>query len=167
MTSQESYFYSSPIEVLETQWKDNKLYSISRARSYKNSKQIKFNAVKGRRSVPPLVLSLFSKLDDYFSGKRIKKWNIPLYLRGTSFHKKVWKYLSHISYGKQCTYSHVAKDIGFPKAFRAVGSACGKNPWLILVPCHRVVSQTGLGGFALGLKAKSHLLNIEMSTKWH
>ena len=55
----------------------------------------------------------------------------------------------------------MAQAIGSPKAFRAVGSACGKNPWLILVPCHRVVSQTGLGGFALGLKVKSKLLNLE------
>jgi len=100
-------------------------------------------------------------LDDYFSGERIKKWDIHLYSQGTSFQKKVWKYLSRISYGKRCTYSQVAKDIGYPKAFRAVGSACGKNPWLILVPCHRVVGQTGLGGFALGLKTKFHLLSLE------
>lgn len=161
MKLKNSYFYSSPIGMLEIQLRGHKLYSISRVRSRKIVGRKKISEGKDREKTPPLILSLTSKLNDYFSGRKIKKWNIPLYPRGTSFQKKVWKYLSGISYGRRCTYSQVAQAIGSPKAFRAVGSACGKNPWLIVVPCHRVVSQTGLGGFALGLKTKSRLLSLE------
>jgi len=160
LKSKESYFYSSPIGILEIQLKGGQLYSISKVRS-SLSKKRKISAFENKKKAPPLILSLRSKLNDYFSGKKIKTWNIPLYPRGTSFQKKVWKYLSRISYGKYCTYSKVAQAVGSPKAFRAVGSACGKNPWLIIVPCHRVVSQTGLGGFALGLRVKSKLLDLE------
>ena len=160
MKSEDSYFYSSPIGILEIQLKDDKLYSLSKVRSSMFKKRT-VSAFKNKEKIPPLILSLISKLNDYFSGKKIKTWNIPLYPQGTAFQRKVWKYLSRISYGDCCTYSKVAQAIGSPKAFRAVGSACGKNPWLILIPCHRVVSQTGLGGFALGLKVKSKLLNLE------
>ena len=159
MKSKDSYFYSSPIGLLEIQLKDGKLYSLSKVRSRKAL--MKKPLLKDRSKTPPLVLLLAERLDDYFSGKKIKTKDVPLYPRGTSFQQKVWKYLSRISYGGYCTYSKVAQGIGSPKAFRAVGSACGKNPWLILVPCHRVVSQKGLGGFALGLKVKSRLLALE------
>ncbi|MDE0150929.1 MAG: methylated-DNA--[protein]-cysteine S-methyltransferase [Bdellovibrionales bacterium] len=161
MKLKDSYFYSSPIGVLEIRLKDNKLYSISQVRSRKTIGRKNISGGRGEEKTPPLILSLTSKLSDYFSGKTIKNWSIPLYPQGTAFQRKVWKYLSGISYGRCCTYSKVAQAVGSPKAFRAVGSACGKNPWLIVVPCHRVVSQTGLGGFALGLKTKSRLLSLE------
>lgn len=161
MSSKENYFYSSPIGILEVQLKDNKLYSLSKVRSPNFSNRQKLSLFKNKDKIHPLFLLLKSKLNDYFSGKKIKKWGIPLYPRGTAFQKKVWKQLSQIPYGQCYTYSETAQGIGSPKAFRAVGSACGKNPWLILVPCHRVVSRTGLGGFALGLKVKSKLLDLE------
>ena len=74
--------------------------------------------------------------------------------RGTEFQKKVWAKLQTIPWGQTTTYSELALTLQNKKAYRAVGSACANNPFLIVVPCHRVLSQKGLGGFALGLKAK-------------
>ncbi len=164
MSSKESYLYSSPIGALEIQWKEDKLYSISRVHSSAGSGERKHSS-KNRRRTPEFILFLVSQLRDYFSGKEIKKWDVLLYPRGTVFQKKVWKYLRSIPYGSCCSYSQAAQAVGSPKAFRAVGSACGKNPWLIIVPCHRVVGRKGLGGFALGLKAKSRLLALESRQK--
>ena len=161
MNSIKSYFYSSPIGILEIQLKDNKLYSLSKVRSFDFSKKQKLSLLKKKGKIHPLFLLLKSRLNDYFSGKRIKIKDVPLYSQGTSFQKKVWKYLSSIPYGECCTYAETAQAVGSPRAFRAVGSACGKNPWLILVPCHRVVGRNSLGGFALGLKVKSYLLDLE------
>lgn len=161
MNSIKSYFYSSPIGILEAQLKDNKLYSLSQVRSFDVSKKQRLSLFKNKGKMPPLFLLLKSRLNDYFSGKRIETKDIPLYSQGTSFQKKVWKYLSGIPYGKCRTYSKTAQAVGSPRAFRAVGSACGKNPWLILVPCHRVVGRNSLGGFALGLDVKSYLLDLE------
>ncbi len=150
-----TYFYSSPVGLLKIQLKENKLYAISKMRSSQSNKK------KKTQKFPQAIQLLVSKLNDYFSGKKIKKWNLTFYPRGTSFQNKVWEYLRQIPHGSVCTYSEVAQKIGTPKAVRAVGSACGKNPWLIVTPCHRVVAQRGLGGFALGLKVKSWLLNQE------
>jgi methylated-DNA-[protein]-cysteine S-methyltransferase len=66
-----------------------------------------------------------------------------------------------IKYGKVLTYKELATKIGKPKAYRAVGNACGANKIPIVVPCHRVVSSTGLGGFGGGIRRKKFLLNLE------
>lgn len=100
-------------------------------------------------------------LDSYFSSKEVQKRNLPLFPRGTVFQRKVWRYLQKIPCGRTDTYAKVAKKVNSPGAARAVGSACAQNPYLILVPCHRVVAQKGLGGFALGLSKKKWLLHHE------
>lgn len=84
--------------------------------------------------------------------------------RGTSFQKKVWKTLLKIPRGEVRSYSWIAKQIGAPKAVRAVGSAVGKNPFAPQVPCHRVIRTDGsLGGYSGrgGLKTKVRLLRKE------
>ncbi len=86
---------------------------------------------------------------------------LPLVVRGSAFQQKVWHCLQTIPHGETRSYSEVAQAVGVPEARRAVGSACATNPFLILVPCHRVVAQKGLGGFALGLPAKQFLLKHE------
>ena len=108
------------------------------------------------------VLAKTSKqLAEYFSGKRTS-FTVPLDLRGTEFQIESWKALGRIPYGTTISYGEQAQSIGNPKACRAVGSANGKNPIPIIVPCHRVVSADGsLGGYALGLKMKKQLLNLE------
>jgi methylated-DNA-[protein]-cysteine S-methyltransferase len=77
------------------------------------------------------------------------------------FQKKVWQTLLTIPFGKTLTYGEIAQKMGMPNSARAVGAACGKNPFPILVPCHRVVAQKSLGGFSSGLKIKKKLLEFE------
>ena len=66
-----------------------------------------------------------------------------------------------IPYGETITYKELAEKVGSPNAFRAVGTTCGKNPLPIIIPCHRITSTNGLGGFTGGLDIKKFLLNIE------
>ena len=101
------------------------------------------------------------QLAQYFAGDR-KKFDIPLDLRGTQFQVKAWKTLTRIPFGETISYGEQAKAMRNSKAFRAVGSANGKNPIPIVVPCHRVIaSDGGLGGYSLGLKMKRQLMKLE------
>ena len=101
------------------------------------------------------------QLDEYFSGKRTK-FDVALDLQGTEFQVRAWKALCRIPYGKTISYGQQAKSIQNPKAFRAVGSANGRNPIPIIVPCHRVIAGDGtLGGYSSGLKMKEQLLDLE------
>jgi methylated-DNA-[protein]-cysteine S-methyltransferase len=101
------------------------------------------------------------QLTQYFAADR-KKFDIPLDLRGTPFQVKAWKTLTRIPFGKTISYGEQAKAMRNGKAFRAVGSANGKNPIPIVVPCHRVIaSNGGLGGYSLGLKMKRQLMKLE------
>lgn len=82
--------------------------------------------------------------------------------RGTNFQVKVWQALLAIPPGAVSTYAAIAKAIGAPRAARAVGSACGANPIALLIPCHRVLRESGaLGGYAFGLPRKRALLAWE------
>jgi methylated-DNA-[protein]-cysteine S-methyltransferase len=100
------------------------------------------------------------QIDEYLTGKRIS-FDLPLKIDGTDFQKSVWSELCKIPYGETASYSDIAKRIGRPGAFRAVGSACGANPIPLIIPCHRVVASIGLGGFAGGLALKRKLMEIE------
>ncbi len=104
--------------------------------------------------------SLMKEFDTYFSGKNTS-FSLPLSLEGTVFQKAVWKAISTIPYGQTRTYSEIAKKIGKPRAMRAVGQACGANPVLIIIPCHRVVGASSLGGYAGGIQQKKWLLKHE------
>ena len=97
----------------------------------------------------------------YLKGE-LKRFNCRLDFRGTPFQKKVWSQLIKIPYGETRSYGEIARAIGHPKAFRAVGSANGANPIPIIAPCHRVIeSSGGLGGFGHGLPMKKRLLALE------
>lgn len=109
----------------------------------------------------PILLKAEAELYGYFLEKE-SSFNIPLNLKGTLFQKKVWQALLEIPYGKTCSYKDIAQKIGNPKAVRAVGTAIGKNPISIIIPCHRVIaSNGGLGGFAGGIDRKKILLDLE------
>lgn len=100
-------------------------------------------------------------LADLFSGKKYKVPDLGL-LAGTEFQQQVWRAISTIPPGQTQTYGELAQAIGRPNAVRAVGSACGKNPVPLFIPCHRVVgSNGGLGGFSCGLPWKELLLILE------
>lgn len=109
----------------------------------------------------PLLLNLQRELEEYFAG-RLREFTVPVRLKGTGFQRAVWDRLLLIPYGQTATYGQVAKEIGLPKACRAVGQANHVNPVSILVPCHRVVGADGkLTGYGGGLERKEALLKLE------
>jgi methylated-DNA-[protein]-cysteine S-methyltransferase len=109
----------------------------------------------------PLLDTTALQLTDYFAGKR-ETFDLPLDLHGTPFQVKAWRSLADIAFGSTASYAEQANRLGAPKAVRAVGSANGRNPISIVLPCHRVVASNGsLAGFAGGLDAKRWLLDFE------
>ncbi len=104
-----------------------------------------------------------SELSRYFEGN-LKAFSVPVEMEGPAFHKKVWGVLASIPFGSTLTYAEIAARLGSPKAARAVGNACARNPVVVVVPCHRVLARNGLGGFGGGLPAKRWLLTHENHT---
>ena len=101
------------------------------------------------------------QLREYFAGDR-RQFDLPLKLSGTDFQVSVLRALQEIPYGETVSYGEIAKQIGRPRAVRAVGAANGRNPLPIVVPCHRVIGSTGdLTGFGGGLDTKEALLRLE------
>ncbi|MCZ8378901.1 methylated-DNA--[protein]-cysteine S-methyltransferase [Mycobacterium sp. CPCC 205372] len=101
------------------------------------------------------------QLEAYFAGDRID-FDLDLDLVGTAFQRHVWEALLTIPYGETRTYGEIAREIGSPGAFRAVGLANGHNPVGIIVPCHRVIGSNGsLTGYGGGLAKKRALLDLE------
>ena len=142
--------YKSPIGILEILCENNELISL---------KLVTYTSKSSTETV--FITNIKNQLNEYFLGKR-KIFNIKINTKGTEFQKKVWNELQKIPFGQTKSYSDIAKNIGNPKAQRAVGSACNKNPILIFVPCHRVIAKNKkLGGFAYGSHIKQKLLKIE------
>jgi O-6-methylguanine DNA methyltransferase len=102
-----------------------------------------------------------SELEGYFAGKR-REFTFPIDLRGTDFQLACWRALLAIPYGETRTYADIARAVGKPNAFRAVGMANNRNPVAIVVPCHRVIASDGtLCGYGGGLDVKRKLLELE------
>lgn len=102
-----------------------------------------------------------AELGEYFEGRRTN-FEVPVELQGTEFQKRVWESLRRIPYGERISYRDQARSLAHETAVRAVGSANGRNPVAIIVPCHRVVrSDSTLGGYAGGLDIKEQLLMLE------
>ncbi len=113
--------------------------------------------VRSASQVAPVV----AELQDYFAGTR-RRFSIPLDLRGTDFQLRCWRALLEIPYGETITYAELARRVGSPRGFRAVGMANHDNPVAIIVPCHRVLASDGsLGGYGGGLDVKRALLELE------
>lgn len=118
---------------------------------------ISYRLLQHEESLRPYV----RELKEYFQGKRTS-FSVPLDLQGTPFQLAVWKAMSEIPFGHTNSYQEVADQIGKPSSVRAVGSAIGKNPVLIIAPCHRVIGKSGrLTGYRGGLKMKEALLQLE------
>ena len=109
----------------------------------------------------PVLVETERQLQEYFDGRR-KRFTLKLDVTGTPFQRKVWNALLTIPFGETRSYGEIARQIGSPRAVRAVGAANGRNPLSIVAPCHRVIGSTGhLTGFAAGLDTKAYLLALE------
>jgi O-6-methylguanine DNA methyltransferase len=110
---------------------------------------------------PRQMRPYLAELEEYFAGKR-REFTFPLDLRGTNFQLACWRALLAIPYGETRTYADIARAVGRPNAFRAVGMANNRNPIAIVVPCHRVIASDGtLCGYGGGLDVKRRLLELE------
>jgi O-6-methylguanine DNA methyltransferase len=110
---------------------------------------------------PPAMQPYVSELEQYFAGGR-REFSFPLDMRGTDFQLACWRALLAIPYGKMRTYADIARAVGKPSAFRAVGLANNRNPIAIVIPCHRVIASDGtLCGYGGGLDVKRKLLELE------
>lgn len=128
------------------------------------------SVAKLRKFFPSAVLLRDDKMAQKLSREIAALWagktktlSVPLVLAGTDFERAVWLRLLKIKKGQTVTYSDIARDIGAPKAVRAVGTAVGKNPITLIVPCHRVLAQAKGAAlkFGWGPKAKKMLLTAE------
>jgi methylated-DNA-[protein]-cysteine S-methyltransferase len=108
----------------------------------------------------PLLAEAARQLDAYFA-RKLARFDLPLKPVGSAFAQRVWQGMLAIPYGETRSYGELALDIG--SGPRAVGGACGKNPIPIVIPCHRVLAKTGMGGYsgAGGLATKQTLLALE------
>jgi methylated-DNA-[protein]-cysteine S-methyltransferase len=108
-----------------------------------------------------LLVRLKRELAEYFAGTRTR-FDVPIAFSGTEFQQSVWNALQTIAPSETTTYGALAAKIGRPKAVRAVGTAVGRNPLCVVVPCHRVLASDGsLGGYVAGLERKQQLLTLE------
>lgn len=118
-------------------------------------------SLAGSSTAVKILKQTQNELSQYFQGKR-KEFTVPLDVVGTEFQESVWQQLQKIPYGKTVSYTDIARKIKKDKAVRAVGTANGKNPICIIVPCHRVIAASGgLGGYSGGLERKEALLRLE------
>ncbi len=114
-----------------------------------------------RKSNNTYLHKVVTQLKEYFEGKRTK-FTLRLETEGTKFQKAVWNELMNIPYGETRSYKEIAIAIKNAKACRAVGTANGKNPIAIIIPCHRVIAHDGsIGGYGGGLPIKKKLLKLE------
>jgi len=123
--------------------------------------EIRFGAVRGADAPNAVCLEAKRQLDEYFAGRR-ERFDLPLRMQEPPFRQQVLKRLARVPHGKSLSYGELAQAVGNPHAARAVGQAVGRNPFSIVVPCHRVLAAKGqLGGFGGGLRWKRFLLDHE------
>jgi methylated-DNA-[protein]-cysteine S-methyltransferase len=144
-------YYLSPIGPLEVSGTSEGIVSVTFVKT----------RLPNDRNLPECVKEGIRQLEEYFKGAR-KNFSLKLLLQGTPFQKLVWQRLKKIPYGKLASYGEVARAIGKPNAYRAVGNANNKNPIAIIIPCHRVIGSDGtLVGYGGGLWRKEWLLDHE------
>jgi len=145
-------YVESPIGTIEIKADEQSILSVQ----FKDT-----NKVETSFSENEISKNGKQQLSEYFASER-KEFDLPLQLSGTDFQNKVWTELQVIPYGKTISYLQLAKNLGDPKCIRAAGTANGKNPFAIVVPCHRVIGSNGdLIGYAGGLWRKQWLLEHE------
>lgn len=146
-------YYKSPIGIINILYAEEGVYKITLVKS------IPEDYFEERKN--DLGDKVISELKEYFNGQR-KDFDLHLIIQGTDFQRAVWKELRKINYGEIKTYSDIAKNIGKPNACRAVGNANNKNPFMIVIPCHRVIGKNkNSGGYAFGVDIRDKLLELE------
>jgi len=109
----------------------------------------------------PVLRTARRQLAEYFAGARTG-FDLPLAARGTVFQRAVWSAIAEVPWGRTAAYAEIAARAGHAGSARAAGAATGRNPWSIVVPCHRIVATGGaLTGYAGGLSRKEALLALE------
>ncbi len=148
-------YLKTPIGIAEIVGNENGIQSIS----------MLDKEIESSTNIPPSLQDCVHQLAEYFEGTR-SEFDLKLNPKGTDFQQKVWKELLNIPFGKTRTYLEQTKQLGDPKAIRAVASANGKNPIGIIIPCHRVIGSDGsLTGYASGIWRKKWLLEHESPVK--
>ena len=109
----------------------------------------------------PVLKQAGAELQEYLVGQR-KDFSVPMRFGGTDFRNEVWRQIARIPFGQTITYTELARRAGKPDAVRAAGTATGRNPLSVIIPCHRVIGKNStMHGYAGGLKRKEHLLELE------
>ena len=157
-----SFIIPSPIGFLQAVFEPEGALESLRLTEAANSNLPKNVApVAPNAAVADTLNRLTEQLAAYFAGQ-LQEFDLPLAGVGTDFQRDVWTATATIPYGKTTSYGDLAKLIGQPQAARAVGGALGANPWILIIPCHRVLSSDhSLNGYAWGLPIKQFLLQHE------
>ncbi|MCX4293779.1 MAG: methylated-DNA--[protein]-cysteine S-methyltransferase [Prevotella sp.] len=136
-------------------------WQVEKHRNYVENRLCRILDAEFEEGTSAVIDSAILQLEEYFNGKR-QEFDIPLLFVGTDFQKKVWNRLLSIPFGKTISYGEMARQIGKPKAVRAVANANGANSMSIFAPCHRVIgSDHTLTGYGGGLAVKEYLLKLE------
>ena len=146
-------FYHSPVGWLELSATDKGISEIS----FKNSEPEPYPT----GHLHSILSETIRQLEGYFTNKQTQ-FTIPLDLHGSDFEVEVWNQLPTIPFGQTVTYGDFSKRLNNPKAIRAIGSTIGRNPVVIIVPCHRIIGANGrMVGFGGGIWRKEWLLKHE------
>ncbi len=122
---------------------------------------------KSTADLSPFQQNVCKQLNDYFF-HNLKIFNIQIRIEGTDFQNRVWTYLDSIPYGNTVSYQTIADAMNIPSSIRAIATSIGKNPILIIIPCHRVIGIDGsLKGYSGGLNRKARLLDLENKTYFY
>ena len=146
-------------------WLDSKSYDKIKKHYCINDNAFEFvdkNSLSKDSASQALLLFAIAQLIAYFIGE-LQAFDLPLDISiGTVFQQQVWQALQDIPYGETISYATLARHVDNPKGYRAVANANGKNPFSIIIPCHRVIASDGkLGGYTGGLDNKEYLLALE------
>jgi methylated-DNA-[protein]-cysteine S-methyltransferase len=152
--------------LLHTAWMKSPVGNLRITASEKGIRSVGFTKEFQNSKPDNSIISYCERqLSEYFQ-KRRKEFSLPLDMQGTTFQLKVWNELLKIPFGKIISYLELARRLGDEKVIRAAGSANGKNPVAIIVPCHRVIGSNGeLVGYGGGLDNKQLLLELEDVTR--
>ena len=154
---------ASPVGPLWLTEKDGHLVALDRTCPSPAHCPPEAISLPGQPVASPLLHEAREQLAAYFAG-RLRRFDLPLAPQGTPFQLRVWRALQDIPYGRTCSYAELAAAVGSPRACRAVGQANGRNPLMIVIPCHRVIAAGGgLGGYSGGLDITENCKGMYMA----